>query len=191
MLHLGPDFGLSQSLQEDTRVTSSRIGMALAVAAIAMTGIAVRIAADEPATTEMTLQQEPPELVLLDHGVEGASHGDFMFFDSSIRSEDGSLSGIMTGTLLVANMHPPGDVADQEVQSRFANVVIDVADKGTIVIMGSATYPADSAAEMEMNAAQVRAIVGGTGEYIGARGEAATTRNEDGSYTHQLTLLND
>lgn len=35
----------------------------------------------------------------------------------------------------------------------------------------------------------VRAILGGTGKYMGARGQLASTRNGDGSYTQVFTLL--
>jgi hypothetical protein len=33
------------------------------------------------------------------------------------------------------------------------------------------------------------AVVGGTGKYIGARGQMVTTRRDDGTYRHVLTLL--
>jgi len=33
------------------------------------------------------------------------------------------------------------------------------------------------------------AILGGTGKYMGARGEVTSTRNADGSYTQAFTLL--
>jgi hypothetical protein len=44
---------------------------------------------------------------------------------------------------------------------------------------------------MAAGAAQLRAVVGGTGDFIGARGQVATTRNDDGSYRHEFTLLDD
>ena len=34
-----------------------------------------------------------------------------------------------------------------------------------------------------------RAILGGTGAFAGVRGEAVTTRNADGSYRDELTIL--
>jgi hypothetical protein len=34
-------------------------------------------------------------------------------------------------------------------------------------------------------------VVGGTGDFMGARGQVATTRNDDGSYRHEFTLLDD
>jgi hypothetical protein len=34
-----------------------------------------------------------------------------------------------------------------------------------------------------------RSIVGGTGDYVGIDGEVTTVRNEDGSYTHTLSII--
>lgn len=57
-----------------------------------------------------------------------------------------------------------------------------------IVAMGVHDYPPD-AAEFDAGQPHVRAILGGTGKYIGARGQLASTRNADGSYTQVFTLL--
>jgi len=37
--------------------------------------------------------------------------------------------------------------------------------------------------------AHVRAILGGTGKFMGARGQLISTRNTDGSYKQVFTLL--
>ena len=36
---------------------------------------------------------------------------------------------------------------------------------------------------------QLRAVVGGTGIYMGARGQLTTVRNEDGTYEHLIELM--
>lgn len=36
---------------------------------------------------------------------------------------------------------------------------------------------------------QIRAVIGGTGDYMGARGQLTTTRNEDGTYEHLIELM--
>ena len=56
-----------------------------------------------------------------------------------------------------------------------------------IVVMGVPDYPGNAA---EFNADQpvVRAILGGTGKYMGARGQLTSTRKKDGSYTQVFTL---
>ena len=57
-----------------------------------------------------------------------------------------------------------------------------------IIVLGVVDYSPTGA---EFNAGQpvVRAILGGTGKYMGARGQLASTRNADGSYTQVFTLL--
>jgi hypothetical protein len=42
--------------------------------------------------------------------------------------------------------------------------------------------------EIDPNASITIAVIGGTGEYIGARGEVISSRNSDGTYTHNFIL---
>jgi len=42
---------------------------------------------------------------------------------------------------------------------------------------------------MAQDAPQLRAVVGGTGRFIGARGQVLTTRRDAGHYEHSFTLL--
>jgi len=46
-----------------------------------------------------------------------------------------------------------------------------------------------TAPEFEPGKSAVRAALGGTGKYMGARGQVTSTRNPDGSYTQVFTLL--
>ena len=43
--------------------------------------------------------------------------------------------------------------------------------------------------EMAHGNEQVRAVIGGTGTFIGARGEVVTVRHEGGTYDHHFVLL--
>src|SRR5215212_5883329 len=81
--------------------------------------------------------------------------------------------------------HPPplGSIDCLRRLSRLGN--------GTsLVVAGEAIYPGEDV-EMTPNAAQLRAVVGGAGEFLGARGQVETTCNDDGSYRHEFTLLDD
>jgi hypothetical protein len=57
-----------------------------------------------------------------------------------------------------------------------------------IVVTGVPDYPSNGA---EFNGGQpvLRAILGGTGKYIGVRGQLTSTRSANGSYTQVFTLL--
>ena len=64
-----------------------------------------------------------------------------------------------------------------------------VADgKDQIIAFGAADYTA-SAPEFDAGQSVVRPVLGGTGKYMGARGQVTSTRNTDGTYTQVFTLL--
>jgi hypothetical protein len=60
--------------------------------------------------------------------------------------------------------------------------------EGQIVAMGNSIY-SPTQVEIIKNTKVVIAVIGGTGKYIGARGELETNRNDDGTYTSRFTLL--
>ena len=70
----------------------------------------------------------------------------------------------------------------------ISQIVIDFGGVDTIVIAGKSVYPY-GADEMTIDLPQVRAVVGGTGHYIGARGQMLTTRRGQGHYEHNSTLI--
>jgi hypothetical protein len=57
-----------------------------------------------------------------------------------------------------------------------------------IIVLGAVDYP-PTTAEFKSDQPVVRAILGGTGRYMGARGQLTSTRKKDGSYTQAFTLL--
>jgi hypothetical protein len=57
-----------------------------------------------------------------------------------------------------------------------------------IVALGAVDYPPITA-EFDAGQPVVRAVLGGTGRYIGALGQLTSTRNTDGAYTQVFTLL--
>jgi hypothetical protein len=60
--------------------------------------------------------------------------------------------------------------------------------KDQIVAFGAADY-SPSAPEFDAGRSVVRPVLGGTGKYMGARGEVSSRRNADGSYPQVFTLL--
>ena len=60
--------------------------------------------------------------------------------------------------------------------------------KDQIIAFGVADY-SPSAAEFDADQPVFRPVLGGTGKYMGARGQVTSTRNADGSYTQVFTLL--
>lgn len=140
--------------------------------------------ASESADTILVVTQQAPTLVDIDLSSEGKTVGDLLAFTAPITAEGGT-SGNLIGTLVTIDLADPatGDLLEE----RLGNLVFDFAD-GTLVVAGGTEYPA-SDREMQAGEPQTRAVTGGTGTYIGSRGEVITERNDDGSYTHTFTLL--
>lgn len=90
---------------------------------------------------------------------------------------------MMHGMVTVVHM------SDNKSLERLASIVLEFGGVDTIVIAGKAVYGGTSV-EMESDRLQVRAIVGGTGGFIGARGEMTTIRKPAGHYEHDIRLLN-
>ena len=143
--------------------------------------------AGQPSRT-LVLTQQPPTLHPVDLHVEGASVADMVLYEAAIAGERGE-SGTLTGVLITADVPDP-ETGDPH-QDRLGQLSFDLGGGDSLVIAGEAVYPG-AEAEMAAGAAQLRAVVGGTGDFIGARGQVATTRGGDGGgYRHAFTLLDD
>jgi hypothetical protein len=136
-------------------------------------------------TTEFTIHQDVPSLVHVDLGQDGHSHGDLLAFDAPIQATNGE-KGKVSGFVLTVDIP---EMEHEIFQDRIASIVFDLGNANTLVISGNAVYPHQGELEMVKNNPQIRAVVGGTGKYIGARGQVSTTRDADGGYTHHVELL--
>ena len=139
-------------------------------------------AAEEKRT--LKLHQDKPVLSQLDLGTSGTSHGDMLAFEATVHGENG-LTGTMVGLLITVDIAEGSDTFED----RTGQVYVDLGGGNTLVVAGRSVYK-DNSQEMEAGAAQVRAVIGGTGEYMGAAGQMTTTRNADGSYDHVVELAN-
>ena len=68
------------------------------------------------------------------------------------------------------------------------DVVFDLGSGDSIVVAGGSVY-AKATTEMNSDMPQRRAVIGGTGKFLGARGQVTTTRKGDGTYEHRFELL--
>jgi hypothetical protein len=60
--------------------------------------------------------------------------------------------------------------------------------EGQISVQGLTNYD-PLAREIAASEPAIRAVIGGTGKYLGARGEVVTRRLADGSYVHTIRLV--
>ncbi|MBN9021871.1 MAG: hypothetical protein J0H08_07220 [Rhizobiales bacterium] len=150
--------------------------------AFALLALAVAPAhADE--RTILKVRQEAPVLVTVDVGQPGASHGDILAFEAAIAREDGK-AGTLRGMLTTVDI-PDGD---DLLEDRVGQLVFDLGDGDMLVVAGTSVYPSGGV-EMAVDAGQVRAVIGGTGAFIGARGQVTTIRAADGHYDHSFELV--
>jgi hypothetical protein len=127
--------------------------------------------------------QQPPLLTDVKADPGGKSVGDFLFFEAAVTDEAGN-EGALIGSLLTVDLP---DAAGEEFEGRLGNLLFRFGDD-TLVVAGGTEYPAEQP-EMQASSPQLRAVVGGTGRYVGARGEVLTERLPDGTYRHTFTLL--
>ncbi len=155
-----------------------------------------------PKTSTMVLTQPAPIHHLEDFGHGVAGVGNLDTFEAPI-SENGSEVGWLTGERVLTEAQ--SDVAwalehrvpgADGVQIRNASVwhqtmTFHFHDRGTIEVEGDRLLLIDAADSaipaMAKAAQQPLAIIGGTGDFVFARGQVVSERNEDGTYTQTLT----
>jgi len=105
-------------------------------------------------------------------------------FAADVTSTEGLL-GKLTGLVITVDIPEPDGV---NFKDRIGHLAFDFGSGNSVVIGGLSVYPFDGSAESEFekNVPQIRAIIGGTGDYMAAQGQLETTRNDNGSYTHKL-----
>jgi hypothetical protein len=163
------------------------IQRSMAIAALLLTSSLIA-ACDQrstnPSTETLTVYQDAPKLSLLDLGAPGNSLGDVYHFSASLHEKPGGpVIGEVIGSKTLVK------VANDALERRATLMFFTFADrKDQIIAFGVADY-SPSAPEFDAGQPAVRAILGGTGKYIGARGQLSSTRNAEGTYTQVFTFV--
>ena len=134
-----------------------------------------------------TVYEDTPKMSLLDLGAPGNSLGDVYHFSAPLHSERGGpVTGEVIGSKTLVKVATD---ANPNLERRATLLFFTFADrKDQIIAFGVADYT-PSAPEFDAGQSVVRPVLGGTGKYMGARGQVTTTRSADGSYTQVFTLL--
>jgi hypothetical protein len=140
-----------------------------------------------PSTETLTIYQDAPKMSLLDLGAPGNSLGDVYHFSAALHSERGGpVTGEVIGSKTLVKL--PTD-ANPNQERRATLMFFTFAEgKDQIIAFGAADY-SPSTPEFDSDKPVVRPVLGGTGKYMGARGQVTSTRSSDGSYTQVFTLL--
>ena len=136
------------------------------------------------AAETFSIVQDMPKLTDIDLGEDGPSHADMLAFEASFTAEDGA-KGIISGLITTVDIAVG---ADDTFHDRIANIVLDFGGIDTLVVGGKSIYVVGNR-EMNVDAPQVRAITGGTGRFVGARGQITTSRRDAGHYEHKIELV--
>ena len=151
----------------------------------AIAALFLSVSSVSQAKQSFTLSQSKPEIQHIDIGTAGMSLGDILVFEADFTSKDGRIGGKAYGTVTLVS--PPTGEKDPFLDM-ISNIVFDFGGTDSIVMNGRAVYPV-YLGEIKYNTPQVRAITGGTGKFIGARGQLTTTRKPSGDYEHFFELL--
>ena len=131
----------------------------------------------------LVVSQHPASLARSSHTLEGHL-GDTSFYSAEL-TIDGEPSGAVMGHLETVRLQETESGAEWE---RVGTVVFQFTPTDTIVVIGAVNYPVGTLHSRD-DVPFVRAVVGGTGAHIGARGELWSVRSPDGSFTHTFTLV--
>ena len=142
---------------------------------------------NNPSNETFTVYEDPPKMSLLDLGAPGNSLGDVYHFSAALHSERGGpVTGEVVGSKTLVKL--PTD-ANPNQERRATLMFFTFADgKDQIIAFGVADYT-PSTPEFDADKPVVRPVLGGTGKYMGARGQVTSTRSSDGSYRQVFTLL--
>lgn len=161
------------------------IGLTAVFAAALITACGAH--SNSPSTETFTIYEDAPKMSLLDLGAPGNSLGDVYHFSAGLHSERGGpVTGELIGSKTLVKL--PTDT-NPNLERRATLMFFTFGDgKDQIIAFGAADY-SPSTPEFGAGQSAVRPVLGGTGKYMGARGQVTSTRNADGSYTQVFTLL--
>ena len=166
---------------------AQRIIMAAATVSASVLIAACGAHCNNPSTETLTIYQDAPKMSLLDLGAPGNSLGDVYHFSAALHSERGGpVTGEVIGSKTLVKL--PTD-ANPNQERRATLMFFTFAEgKDQIIAFGAGDY-SPSTPEFDADKPVVRPVLGGTGKYMGARGQVTSTRSSDGSYMQVFTLL--
>lgn len=105
-------------------------------------------------------------------------------FGGSPLTRDGKPFGTFSGSTIRTDVTPGG----AEGERRTRTLVFDLP-KGQIVAIGTGLYKEPQTLVPELLKPTLSAIVGGTGDYVGVRGQLKSIKRADGSFVQQLMIM--
>ena len=162
-----------------------RIVSALALTTMMSIGAVATPALADDHKTLVLLQDVPVLAEHHDPDFEVNATGAVLFFAADVRSTKRKKIGELIGQITTFDVSVDG--VDEE--DRFRELVFNLKN-GQIVALGASSYATTIAPNFaNSNAPVTIAIVGGTGDYAGARGTVTTKKRANGTYKHTLRFI--
>lgn len=158
----------------------SFVAIAIAVGVVVMGPSLTASAAERPTEVRLNLVQSPPIYKVIT-APEG--FGTVAVFESTL-TRDGKPFGTFGGSTIRTDVTPGG----AEGERRTRTLVFDLP-KGQIVAIGTGLYKEPQTLVPEFLKPTLSAIVGGTGDYVGVRGQLKSIKRADGSFVQQLMIM--
>lgn len=114
----------------------------------------------------------------------GVDIGDETSFIGNLVDENGQKGTVLGYNKIIAM---PDSNTQLQAQARITRLVFRFGND-EIIVFGVVDYP-NGGSEMKAGIIQRDAIIGGTGKYIGARGEIVVKRLESGEYENEFRFL--
>jgi hypothetical protein len=136
-------------------------------------------------TTQFTIHQDAPTITAVDG--PGENLGDALYFHADLRLvANGDVVGHVFGVKRVIRN---ATEAEPGIEQRITHLYFASLDRQhQVIVAGVVDYPPDST-EFEPGRPVSRVLLGGTGDFIGVRGQLTSTRLPAGGYTQVFTVL--
>src|SRR5204863_2672100 len=129
-------------------------------------------------TETFTVYQDAPKMKQLDLGEPGNGPGDVYHFFAPLHSSPGGpVIGEVFGSKTLVKLATDANPDTEQRATLLSFTFSDRQDQ--IIALGVADY-SPAAGEVNADKLRARAILGGTGKYMGVRGQLSSTRNADG-----------
>lgn len=177
----------------------------LAALLMASSGMAESILTTSNTAEQFTVYHENnTKRTFIDNPPAGPSVGDVYYFNATLHTgnETGPIVGELFGIQTVVRYEPSkiitgyenmtGTTAQEQrlLYEGFSFLNKTDIDKRDQIIVGSVWDNSNvQSPTMDINETVVKAILGGTGKYLGVRGQVVATHNADGGFTFVFTIL--
>lgn len=156
---------------------------ALVIGAAVACGVAFGHLAQADDMTTFSITSPAKEPITIDLGEPGRSVGDLRLINIPFTGDEG-IAGTLNGMLVTVDV-PDGE--DTQLDT-MGQLIFDFGGTDSIIVAAESKMVPEGDVLM-LDGQQVRAVLGGTGKFVGARGQMLTGQNPDGTWEATFQLM--